>query len=63
MCKFSFVDAILLIIAFIISYEIYKGEGLAVFYGFIFIGAILFAIRLFFKDGITFKRFKRNKKS
>ena len=58
--KFDFIDGILMVIAIIFSYLIFKGDGvLAIFYGWIFATGILFAIKISFKDGFTLKRFKR----
>ena len=60
--ELDFYDGILMLVASVISYNMYKLDGyLAIFYGWFFITAILFAIKLSFKDGFTLRRFKKRK--
>lgn len=58
--KFNLIDVVLMLIGFIISINLYVNEGgLAIFYGWFFATAILFAIKISFKDGFTLNRFKK----
>ena len=58
--ELDFYDGILMSVALAISYNMYKLDGyFMILYGGVFIGGILFAIKIWLKDGITFKRFKK----
>ena len=60
--KYSLFDFLLLVIAFMAAKYLFD-EWELILFSFICLGGMLFALKEWFKEGFTLRRFKRNKNS